>query len=674
MNIAIIQARYNSARLEGKILKKIFNKTILEILISRLKNSKSIDKIVVATTNSKIDLLIVNICKKNKIDFFRGSEKNVLERYFFAAKKYKAKNIIRITSDCPLIDPNLVDIMLKKHIFFKNDYTSNTLTPTFPDGFDIEIFKFSVLKNTFKLAKSLYDKEHVTPFIKRNVKFKKMNFTSKLNLSQIRLTIDYEEDFVLLNNIFKLFNYNFFLNYEEIIKLFKKNPNFFKINNMYMRNEGSLMSTGEKLWEKAKNLIPGGGMLFSKRPQNFLSKGWPTYFSKSKGCKVWDIDNKKFLDFSLMGVGTNTLGYSNKFVDNAVRKIIDRGNMTTLNCPEEVHLAEKLIKMHPWSDKVKFTRSGGEANAVAIRIARAFAKRKKIMVCGYHGWHDWYLSSKMNNKNNFKNHLPSFIKTEGVPKSLGKDIFIFKYNNFRNFKTIFNKNKKQIGIVKMEVSRSDPPKNNFLQKIRQFCKWHNLILIFDECTSGFRESFGGLHLKYKVYPDMLILGKTLGNGYAINAILGKSKIMDTCENTFISSTFWTERIGSAAALETLNQMEKLKSWMIISKKGRLIKKAWKKTFSKYKFKVKISGLDAMPVYNFLDIKNNQIYKTYLIKKMLGKKYLTSNSVYLSISHTDSLIKKYLRDFEKSIKSLRQDIKKNNLNIKNDEISIKSISR
>jgi glutamate-1-semialdehyde aminotransferase len=199
-------------------------------------------------------------------------------------------------------------------------------------------------------------------------------------------------------------------------------------------------------------------------------------------------------------------------------------------------------------------------------------------------------------------------------------------------------------------------------------------LIFDECTSGFRESFGGLHLKYKVYPDMLILGKTLGNGYAINAILGKSKIMDTCENTFISSTFWTERIGSAAALETLNQMEKLKSWMIISKKGRLIKKAWKKTFSKHKFKVKISGLDAMPVYNFLDIKSNQIYKTYLIKKMLGKKYLTSNSVYLSISHTDSLIKKYLRDFEKSIKSLRQDIKKNNLNIKNDEISIKSISR
>lgn len=674
MNVAIIQARYNSTRFEGKILKKICNRTLLEILILRLKKSKLIDKIVVATTVSKIDLLIVKICQKNKINYFRGSEKNVLRRFFFAAKKYKANNIVRITSDCPLMDPILVDNMLAKHLFFNNDYTSNTLAPTFPDGLDIEIFKFSVLEKTFKHAKSTYDKEHVTPFIKRNINFKQMNFYSKSNLSQIRLTIDYEEDLLLLNNIFKFFKYNIFINYEDIKKLYKIKPDFFKLNKMYIRDEGSFMGSGEKLWAKAKNLIPGGAMLFSKRPQNFLPKGWPTYFSKSKGCEVWDLDNKKFFDFSLMGVGTNTLGYSNKFVDNAVRKTIDQGNMTTLNCPEEVSLAEKLIKMHPWAGKAKFTRSGGEANAVAIRIARAFAKRKKIMVCGYHGWHDWYLSSRNNNKSNFKNHLPSFIKTEGVPKSLGNEIFIFKYNDFNNFKNIFNKNKKSIGIVKMEVSRNEKPKNNFLQKIRKFCKLHNLILIFDECTSGFRESFGGLHLKYKVNPDMLILGKTLGNGYAINAILGKSEIMDSCEETFISSTFWTERIGPTAALETLNQMEKQKSWIVISKKGKLIKKAWKKIFAKYKLKVRISGLDAMPAYNFLDSKNNQIYKTYLIKKMLKKNYLTCNSVYLCTSHKAYLIKKYLKDFENSIKNLIQDIKANNINIKSDEVSIKSISR
>ena len=556
----------------------------------------------------------------------------------------------------------------------KNDYTSNTLCPTFPDGLDVEIFKFRVLKKTFQNCKSLHDKEHVTPFMKRNFSFKKMNYYSKINFSFIRLTIDYEEDLVLLKNIFRYFKYNIYITYDDVLKLFKKKPNLFRLNIKYKRDEGSLMSSGQKLWVKAKNLIPGGNMLFSKRPQTFLSKGWPTYFSKSKGCAVWDLDNKKFLDFSLMGVGTNILGYSNKFVDGAVRKTIDQGNMTTLNCPEEVSLADKLVKMHPWSDKVKFTRTGGEANAVAIRIARTFAKKKKIMVCGYHGWHDWYLSSSIYNKNNFKNHLPSFIKTAGVPKTLGREIFIFKYNDFKNFKKIFNKNKQNIGIVKMEVSRNEKPKNNFLQKIQKFCKKQNLVLIFDECTSGFRETFGGLHLKYKVNPDMLILGKALGNGYAINAILGKKEIMDSCEKTFISSTFWTERIGPTAALETLNQMEKQKSWVSITKKGKLIKKYWKKIFFKYNFKVYISGLDAMPIYNFLNKKHNQIYKSYLVKKMLEKKYLTTNSIYLSVSHSDTLIKKYLKDFEESLKSLRHDIIKNNVNLKNEEISIKSISR
>jgi len=429
------------------------------------------------------------------------------------------------------------------------------------------------------------------------------------------------------------------------------------------------MPRGIKLWARAKKIIPGGNMMLSKRPNQFLPNKWPTYFSKSKGCQVWDIENKKYYDFSLMGVGTNILGYGNLAVDREIQKIINKGNLTTLNCPEEVTLADKLIKMHPWSQMVKFTRSGGEANAVAIRIARTYSKKKKIMVCGYHGWHDWYLASYFNNKNNFHNHLPNEIKISGIPKNLSDDIFIFKYNDFSEIEKIYNKNKKDIGILKMEVSRNEKPKKNFLKKVRNFCNKNKIILIFDECTSGFRESFGGLHLKYKVNPDIAIFGKALGNGYAINAVIGKSRIMNAAEQTFISSTFWTERIGPTAALATLKEMKKIKSWNIISSKGIYIKKMWQSIFSKNNFEVTIHGLDSMPV--FLFTKNNELYKTYIAQEMLKRGFLTSNSIYLSISHTDKLIEKYLENFSKVITNLKKIDQKdleNSLNVSSKQIN------
>lgn len=526
MNLVIIQARYDSTRFPGKILKKINGKSLLEILILRIKRSKLVDKIIIATTKEKNDDKIINQIKKLNVEIYRGSSNNVLQRYFFATKIIKSKicNVIRITSDCPLIDGELIDKIIIKHKKNNSDYTSNTIRPTFPDGLDIEIFKYRVLKSAYFQAKTKYEKEHVTPFIKSHKSFKKINMKSSRNLSKLRLTLDYEEDLKLLKKIFKYFKYNIFTSYNRIIDYQSSNKKIFEINNKYLRDEGSKMNSGNKLWKKAKRIIPGGSMLYSKRQEAYLPEIWPTYFSKSKGCNVWDLDNKKYYDFSLMGVGTNLLGYSNYNVDKAVLKNIKRGNMTTLNCPEEVELADKLTAIHPWSDMVRFTRSGGEANAVSVRIARTYSKKQKILVCGYHGWHDWYLSSKKKNTKFFSNHLPTTIKTGGIPKTLEKDIFIFKYNDFENFKKIYSKNKNDIGIVKMEVSRNIPPKENFLKNIREFCNNNNLVLIFDECTSGFRSNFGGLHLKYKVNPDILILGKALGNGYAINAVLGKKKL------------------------------------------------------------------------------------------------------------------------------------------------------
>ncbi|MEY3501422.1 MAG: hypothetical protein RL308_3095, partial [Bacteroidota bacterium] len=153
------------------------------------------------------------------------------------------------------------------------------------------------------------------------------------------------------------------------------------------------MGKGQDLYNKAKTLIPGGTMLLSKRPEMFLPDQWPAYFSKAKGCEVWDLDGNKLVDMCIMGIGTNTLGYGNEEVDEAVMQTVKSGNMSTLNCPEEVYLAEKLMEINPWADMVRFARSGGEANAISIRIARAASGRDNVAICGYHGWHDWYISA-----------------------------------------------------------------------------------------------------------------------------------------------------------------------------------------------------------------------------------------------------------------------------------------
>ena len=378
-------------------------------------------------------------------------------------------------------------------------------------------------------------------------------------------------------------------------------------------------------------------MLFSKNPDLFLPKKWPAYFSKAKGCALWDLENKKYSDLCLMGVGTNTLGYANNEIDNEVIKKIRQSNMSSLNNIEEIMLAEKLIELHPWSEMVRFARSGGEANSIAIRIARAATNKKKIALCGYHGWHDWYLSGNLTNPDNLKNFLFSDVPIKGVPKDLKNTVYPFEYNNFEQLESIVSKN--DIGIVKMEVSRNYLPKNDFLEKIRRLCNKKKIILIFDECTSGFRKTFGGLHKLFNVNPDMAIFGKALGNGYAINAIIGKRSVMESAKSSFISSTFWTERIGSVAGLKTLEVMNKYKSWEIISKTGDSIKNNWLKLSNAHNIKINIMGVSSLPNFNFA-YEDNLFFKTYISQEMLKYKILAGNSIYVCIDHNKNILEKY----------------------------------
>ena len=396
------------------------------------------------------------------------------------------------------------------------------------------------------------------------------------------------------------------------------------------------MGKGQKLYLKAKSIIAGGNMLLSKRPEMFLPNQWPSYFSKTKGSKVWDLDGREYID-TLMMPGTNILGYSHPEVDEAVMKIIKDGNMSTLNAPEEVELAAQLINLHPWAEMVRFARSGGEANSIAIRIARAASGKDNVAFCGYHGWHDWYLASNLADSNGLDGHLLPGLSPNGVPSNLKGSIHPFEYNDFDTLESLVTS--KNIGVIKMEVFRNKEPENNFLEKVRKLATDKNIVLVFDECTSGFRKSFGGLHKIYGVEPDMAMFGKALGNGYAVTAVIGRKEMMKAAESTFISSTFWTERIGSAAGIATLKVMEREKSWESITETGEMITKQWKELAKEFDLSITTTGLAALTGFSFKS-SNSLAYKTFITQEMLKAGYLAATAFYTSTSHTREIVSGY----------------------------------
>ena len=408
------------------------------------------------------------------------------------------------------------------------------------------------------------------------------------------------------------------------------------------------MGKGQKLYKRAKKIIPGGTMLLSKRPEMFLPEKWPAYFSKAKGVRVWDLDGKEYIDMSIMGIGTNTLGYGNKEVDSAVLKSLKKGNMSTLNCPEEVMLAERLIEINPWAEMVRYARSGGEANAIAVRIARALSGKDNIAICGYHGWHDWYLASNLKNNSNLDKHLLSGLDPIGVPKYLKNSCLPFRYGNYKEFNSAISD--KAVGIVMMEVSRSVSPDLKFLKYVKKQTKKRGIVLIFDECTSGFRETLGGIYKKFKVAPDILVLGKALGNGYPITAILGIRDLMERSKKTFISSTFWTERIGFAAALSSIKHFEDTKPWKKLINNGKYLNKELSRIAKANNLEIKISGYESITSFTFLS-PFARYFKTYMTQEMLKKGYLTSTLFYLTIYHDKKVVDKYIKELSNIFKFL-----------------------
>jgi glutamate-1-semialdehyde 2,1-aminomutase len=639
--LAVVQARMGSMRLPQKVMREIEGTPLIGLLLQRLAESERITRIVVATPESAENDSLVTYVESLGFATVRGDELDVLSRYARALDQEDADVVVRITGDCPLVDPALVDQVINAYLQQSVDYLSNTDPPTFPDGLDIEVMSAAALRTANAEASSVYDREHVTPYLRTSDTFTRGTFAADADYSNLRWTVDDADDLAFVQSVFANFAPRTVFGWQEILE-FANTSGPARVGELPSRNEGGSMNSGQKLWQRARRVIPGGNMLLSKRPEMFLPDAWPAYFSSSTGCTVTDLDGTTFIDMSLMGIGTNTLGYGHPDVDAAVRKTVAAGNMSTLNCPEEVYLAERLVAMHPWADMARFARSGGEVNAIAIRIARAASGRDGVAICGYHGWHDWYLAANLGDDESLDGHLLPGLEPNGVPRDLRGSVFPFTYNDAARLEELIAT--QAIGVIKMEVSRNYEPDIAFLERVRELATANNIVLVFDECTSGFRETFGGLHLKYGIDPDMTVLGKTLGNGYAISAVLGREEVMDAAQTTFISSTFWTERIGPTAALATLDAMEACRSWETISATGANITERWQNLATKHGFEIVTAGLAALAGFS-IPGPNALAYKTLITQEMLKRGYLASTAVYSCTAHTADIVEAYFVELD-----------------------------
>ena len=637
--LCVVQARLSSSRFPGKVMKTLTaGHTVISTLLNRLTKSEMISKIVVAIPNNKANSPLAEYVRQLEFEIFLGDEFDVQSRFLEISKSYSPDWIVRITGDCPMIDPKLVDRVISLAIETESEYCSNIDPPTFPDGLDVEVFRPSALSRVRDLGPLAMDLEHVTWSLRESGHFKTANLAAESDMSHLRWTVDVPEDLQRLRESLPI-NY-MEAGWEELVGTRLGFEEFGE-----SRNAGLTMSAGQKVWERAKKVIPGGSMLLSKRPEMFLPGQWPTYYSKAKGIEVWDLEGNRFLDFSTMSVGACSLGYGNNRVDEAAKQAVEEGVMSSLNSPAEVSLAEKLVELHPWASKVRFARTGGEANAIATRIARAHTGKDKVAICGYHGWHDWYLAANLDTDSNLDGHLLPGLQPRGVPRGLVGSSVPFAYNDLDELRGLLKTG--EFAAVQMEVSRNYGPENGFLEGVRELCSEYGVVLIFDECTSGFRETFGGLHLKFGVYPDLAMFGKALGNGYAITAVIGVEDVMQAAQTSFISSTFWTERIGPMAALATLEQMDLQRSWEKLPKAGASIKQICINAFQEHSLKFSITGLDALPSFT-LDYDFWPVLKTLLTQEMLDRGFLASSSFYASTLLSDEQIRKYEVAFSQSV--------------------------
>lgn len=644
--LAIIQARMESSRFPGKVVEDFDGEPLIVNMYNRASKATMIDKTVVAVPYANKDSRLHEVLQSKGIPVFFGEPHDVQMRFIACATAYKAQTVVRLTADCPLIDWAVIDDVVAMHKASGSDYTSNTLPPTFPDGLDVEAFELDALVRSRSSGPSVRAIEHVTIDLRENDNFFRSNLLSPTDFSSLRWTIDYPSDLREILQTLPVAHRD--MGWLDLVtKGFAGASNTNKV-----RNEGLLKSSGQKVWQRAKKAIPGGSMLLSKRPEMFLPEQWPSYYSKAKGVEVTDLDGNTYIDFSTMSVGACSLGYGNPKVDAAVCNAVSEGVMSSLNSPAEVDLAERLISLHPWSEMARFARSGGEANAIAVRIARAHTGKDKVAICGYHGWHDWYLAANLGRSDALDGYLLRGLEPRGVPTELAGTSVPFLYNNIASFEEALAQLEGKLAAVVMEPMRSQLPQDGFLQTIAKRCRDVGGVLVIDEVTSGLRYGFPGASARLGIEPDLAVYAKAMSNGFPFGVVVGRKPLMEASEASFISSSYWTDGVGTSAALAVLKRMEQEHLFDEIWARGTKFKKALEDVANRHPLcKISVSSMPTTPTFVFNLGSASGGAQQWYVREMLKRGIMASSFSYLMLAHSDQMLSRFLDACDESLGAL-----------------------
>lgn len=572
MIVAIIQARMGSSRLPGKTMADVAGHPLLWHVVNRVRKARLVDKVVVATTESAGDEPITEFCSREGVECFRGSEDDVLDRFYRAAKATSADTVVRITADCPLMDPAVIDKVIGRFQLADCDYVSNVLRYTYPDGLDVEVFSRAALERAWREARKPSEREHVTPFL-RSQKHRTANVESDAPVSpnQFRWTVDNAADLEFVRAVYAAMNGNGAFGYKEVFELLRRRPELAAIQTELITNGGYYRSLykqakagpGQKLplaqsrawFERSKKVIPGCAQTFSKGHTQYVEGAAPLFLQSGKGCRVRDVDGNEYIDY-VQGLLPNILGYANEEVNAAAAAQLAEGHSFSLPHPLEVQLAERLTRLIPCAEMVRFGKNGSDATSGAVRAARAFTGRDRIACCGYHGWQDWYIGSTTRNA--------------GVPRAVRELTHPFKYNDLPSPEKLFSEHPSEIAAVIMEPVNFVEPAPGFLADVKELTHKNGALLIFDEICSGFHFGLGGAQKFFGVTPDLACFGKAMGNGFPISCVVGRADVMYMFEEIFYSFTFAGEVAAMAAAMKVLDILENTDALARMESNGRTL--------------------------------------------------------------------------------------------------------
>ena len=646
MNIVIIQARMSSTRLPGKVLKELAGKPVLEHMIRKAGKIVGIDRVVVATSDQASDDPVATWCEQQKVDCYRGNLNNVLARFISAAEEYKADNIMRLTADCPLFDPNVSSQILALFQATGADYCSNVNPQSWPDGLDCEVFSLEAIKEAQEQA-SGEDLEHVTTFIRRNQsRFKVANLRCPLpHLYDYRWTMDTPEDYEFLQKLFDVLPEDF--GYLDVLDILEKTPVLKEWNEKQRSRQRTPFSSQERHFQRSKDflkvveeVIPLASQTFSKSKLNFNPGHAPLFATHGQDGRIWDIDGNAYVDM-IMGLLPVSMGYNDPDVDFAIREQLDRGISFSLATELEYELSKRIVDIIPCAEQVRFGKNGTDATSAAVRLARAYTGKDHILVCGYHGWQDWYIGSTAR-------HL-------GVPQATRDLTTAVPYNDLNALETVLKEKKGQVAGLILEPANFFPPQEGYLEQLKDLLHTHNALLIFDEVITGFRFSLGGAQEYFGVTPDLASFGKSMANGMPLSVITGRTDIMDKMNDIFFSGTFGGEALSLAAGIAVIDKMRREPVIETMWSTGAKIKEGVEAVFKQYGLEDQLALIGYSPLH-LLQIKEKEpasagAIKTFILHELYKEGVLSLGTHNICYAHTDKDVEHVVNSYGKVIEKL-----------------------